>query len=93
MMIQLVQIKMNGMLLEREALRRCAKSMLAMIYDEASFEGIFDDLQQFEEEEQAGHAEQPGVMTCSALQKDRWRLRQSCTWLPCFGFVRKAHSC
>jgi hypothetical protein len=93
MIIQLVQIKMNGMLLEGEALRRCAKSTLAMIDDEASFEGIFDDLQQFEGEEQAGHAEQPDVMTCSAMQKDRWPLRLSCPWLFCFGFVRKAHSC
>jgi hypothetical protein len=29
--------------------------------DEASFESIFDDLQQFEEEEQAGRAEQQGA--------------------------------
>jgi hypothetical protein len=60
-MMQLVQVKMNGMLLEGKALSRCAKSMLAMIDDEASFEGIFDDLQQFEEEDQAGHAEQQGA--------------------------------
>jgi hypothetical protein len=32
--------------------------MSAMIDNEASFEGIFDDLQQFEPEEQAGHANQ-----------------------------------
>jgi hypothetical protein len=44
-----------------EAIRRCAESMLAMIEDAASFEGIFDDLQQFEAEEQAGHAEQQGA--------------------------------
>jgi hypothetical protein len=61
MMMQLVRVKMNGMLLEGKALSRCAKSMLAMIDDEASFEGIFDDLQQFEEEDQAGHAEQQGA--------------------------------
>jgi hypothetical protein len=35
--------------------------MLAMIDDDASCEGIFDDLQQLEEEEQAGHAEQQGA--------------------------------
>jgi hypothetical protein len=61
MKMQLVQVKMNGMLLEGEAFSRYAKPMLAMIDDEASFEGIFDDLQQFEEEEQAGHAEQQGA--------------------------------
>jgi hypothetical protein len=44
MMMQLVQVKMNGMLLEGEALSRCAKLMSAMIDDEASFESIFDDL-------------------------------------------------
>jgi hypothetical protein len=60
-MMQLVQVKMNGMLLEGEALSRCAKSMSAMIDDDASFEGIFDDLQQVEETEQVGHAEQQGA--------------------------------
>jgi hypothetical protein len=57
-MMQLLQVKMNGMLLKGEALSHCAKSMSAMIDNEASFESIFDDLQQFEEEEQAGCAEQ-----------------------------------
>jgi hypothetical protein len=52
---------MNRMLPEGEALIRCAKSMSAMIDDEAIFEGIFDYLQQFEEEEQAGHTEQQGT--------------------------------
>jgi hypothetical protein len=61
MMMQLVQVKMNGMLLDVEALSRCVKSMMAMIDDEASFEGTFNDLQQFEEEEQAGRAEQQGA--------------------------------
>jgi hypothetical protein len=56
-----VQVKMNRMLPAGEALSCCAKSMTAMIDDEASFEGIFDDLQQFEEEEQAGHTEQQGA--------------------------------
>jgi hypothetical protein len=60
-MMQLLQVKMNWMLLEGEALSRCAKSMSAMIDNEASFESIFDDLQQFEEEEQAGCAEQQGA--------------------------------
>jgi hypothetical protein len=46
---------MNGILLEGEALRH-AKSVLAMIDDEASF----DDLQQFQEEEQVGSAGQQG---------------------------------
>jgi hypothetical protein len=32
-----------------------------MIDDEASFESIFDDLQHFEEEEQAGRAVQQGL--------------------------------
>jgi hypothetical protein len=61
MMMQLVQVKMNGMLFDGEALSRCVKSMTAMIDDEASFEGTLNDLQQFEEEEQAGHAEQQGA--------------------------------
>jgi hypothetical protein len=52
---------MNGILLEGEALSRCAKSMSAMIDDEASFESIFDDLQQFEEQKRAGRAEQKGI--------------------------------
>jgi hypothetical protein len=52
---------MNGMLLEGEALSRCAKSISAMIDNEESSESIFDDLQQFEEEEQAGRAEQQGA--------------------------------
>jgi hypothetical protein len=62
-MMQLLQVMMNGMLLEGEALSHCAKSMSAMIDNEASFESIFDDLQQFEEEEQleAGCAEQQGT--------------------------------
>jgi hypothetical protein len=47
---------MNGILLDGEALRRCAQSMSSVIDDEASFESIFDDLQHFKEEEQAGHA-------------------------------------
>jgi hypothetical protein len=61
MLMQLLQVKMNGMLLDGEALSRCAKSMSAMIDNEASFESIFDDLQQFDEEEQAGCAEQQGA--------------------------------
>jgi hypothetical protein len=57
-MMQLVQVKMNKMLLEGESLSRFAKSMLTMMDDVASFESVFDDLQQCEEEEQAGHVEQ-----------------------------------
>jgi hypothetical protein len=60
-LMQLLQVKMNGMLLEGEALSHCAKPMSAMIDNEASFESIFDDLQQFEEEEQARCAEQQGA--------------------------------
>jgi hypothetical protein len=60
-MMQLLQVKMNGVLLEGEALNRCAKSISAMIDNEASFDSIFDDLQQFEEEEQAGCEEQQGT--------------------------------
>jgi hypothetical protein len=77
-----------------EAISRCAKSMSAMIDDAASFEGIFDDLQQFEAEEQAGHAEQQcaddllsdagGSVASEGL---------SCPWLTCLRFVRKAHRC
>jgi hypothetical protein len=59
-LMQLLQVKMNEMLLEGEALSHCAKSMSAMIDNEASFESIFDDLR-FEEEEQAGCAEQQGA--------------------------------
>jgi 16S rRNA G966 N2-methylase RsmD len=51
---------MNVILLEGEALSRCAKSMTAMLDDEARFESIFDNLQQLEEEEQVGRAEQQG---------------------------------
>jgi hypothetical protein len=47
---------MNGILLEGVDLSRCAESMSAMMDDEASFESIFYDLLQFEEEEQAGSA-------------------------------------
>jgi hypothetical protein len=39
------------------ALGRCAKSMSATLDDGAKYESIFDDLQQLEEEEQAGRAE------------------------------------
>jgi hypothetical protein len=35
--------------------------MSAMIHDEASFESIFDNLQHFEEEDQAGVAEKQGA--------------------------------
>jgi hypothetical protein len=52
---------MNGILLEGEALSRCAKSMSAMIHDAASFGSIFDDQQQFEEEERAGRTERQGA--------------------------------
>jgi hypothetical protein len=52
---------MNGILLGGEALSRCAKSMSAMIRDAASFGSIFDDLQQFDEEEQAGRTERQGA--------------------------------
>jgi hypothetical protein len=54
---------MNGILLEGEAVSHCAKSMhiSAMIDDEASFKSAFNYLQQFEEEEQAVHAEQQGA--------------------------------
>jgi hypothetical protein len=48
--------KMNGILLEGEALNVCTKSMSATIDDEASVESIFDDLQHFEEAKKAGRA-------------------------------------
>jgi hypothetical protein len=59
--------KMNGILLEGEALSRCGKSLLAMIDNEASFERIVDDLQQLEEEAQVGRAEQQGVICLAKL--------------------------
>jgi hypothetical protein len=49
------------MLLEGEDLSRCAKSVSVTLDDEASFEGIFDDLQQFEQEGQEECAEQEGA--------------------------------
>jgi 16S rRNA G966 N2-methylase RsmD len=52
---------MSRILLEGEALSRCAKSTSAVIDDEASFESVFDALQQLEEEEQARRAEQQGA--------------------------------
>jgi hypothetical protein len=92
-MMQLLQVKMNGMLLEGAALSRCAKSMSAVIDNEASFESTFDDLQQFDEEEQAGCAEQQGA---GDLQKDQWpltpMLRLPCPLLTVFG-LRMVHSC
>jgi hypothetical protein len=48
---------MNGIVLGGVALSLCTKSMPAVIDDEASVESSFDDLQQFEEEEQAGRAQ------------------------------------
>jgi hypothetical protein len=67
MLMQLLQIKMNGMLLEGEVLSRCAKYMLAMLDTEASSESIYGDLQQLEEHEQAERAEQENA---SDLRKD-----------------------
>jgi hypothetical protein len=59
--LQLVQVKMNGVLLEGEVLSRCAKSVLAMLDYEAGFESMLDDLLQFEEEEQPVRTEQEGA--------------------------------
>jgi hypothetical protein len=67
-MIQPLLVKMNGMLLEEEDLRGCAKT--ATLHDEGSFEGIFDDLQQFEEEELAECAEQEGADVLGDLLGD-----------------------
>jgi hypothetical protein len=61
MLMQLLQVKIDGILLEGEHLSRCAKSGSAMLDNEASFEGIFGDLQQFEEQEPAEHAEKEGT--------------------------------
>jgi hypothetical protein len=44
-----------------EAHSLCAKSMPAIMDDEASFESNFDDLQQREEEEQAGYADRAAI--------------------------------
>jgi hypothetical protein len=67
--------------------------MLAMIDDEASFESIYNDLQQFEGEEQAGHAEQQvaGDMLSNADGSvPRWPLRLPCLSLTCFRFEEGA---
>jgi hypothetical protein len=56
MLIQLLQVKMNRMLLEGEVLSPCAKSVSAMLDNEASFEYVFDELQQFEQAEWSGKA-------------------------------------
>jgi hypothetical protein len=58
MLMCLLQVKMNGMLLEGENLSRFPKFVSAMREDKASFEGILDDLQYFEEDEQVEGAEQ-----------------------------------
>ena len=60
-LMQLLQVKMNGNLLEGERLSTCAKQVAAMLDDGASFESIFDDLAQFEEEEQAERAADEGA--------------------------------
>jgi hypothetical protein len=88
--------KMNGLLLEVEALSRCAKSMSAMIDDAASFKSIFDILQQPEEEEQAGRAEQQrsGDLLSDAEGSVASEgqcttvLRLPCPLLTCFGQKR-----
>jgi hypothetical protein len=58
-----------------------------MFDDEASFEGIFDDLQQFEEDEQAERAEQEGAgnLLCDAkgLAASVGVLRLPCPLLTC----------
>jgi hypothetical protein len=63
--------------------------MLAMIDDEASFESIHNDLQQFEEEEQAGHAEQQvagDMLRHADGSVPQWLLRLPCLSLTCFRF-------
>jgi hypothetical protein len=50
-----------GCCLKGGVISHCAESVSAMLADEASFEGIFDALQQSEEEEQAKRAEQEGA--------------------------------
>jgi hypothetical protein len=89
-MMQLPQVKMNGMLLEWEALSCCAKSTSAMIDNQASFESIFDDLQHFEEEEKQDVQSSKALVICLAMQKDRWplrlMLRLPCPLLTCFRF-------
>jgi hypothetical protein len=72
MLTQLLQVKMNGMLLEGEALSRCAKSMSAMIGNEASFESIFDDLQQLRKRSKQDVQSSKALVIWLAMQKDWW---------------------
>jgi hypothetical protein len=53
--------RMSGILLEGEALSRCDEGISAITNNEASFESSFDNLQQFEKEQQAGRAERQGA--------------------------------
>jgi hypothetical protein len=75
MLMQLLQEKMDGMLHEGEVLSRCAKPVSAMLADEASFESILNDLQQFEKEDQVREQERAhtALVICLAMQKDEGR--------------------
>jgi hypothetical protein len=66
---------MNGILLKEEGFSRGVNLGLAMIEDEASFEIIFDDLQQFGKEEPAGGAEQQDAGDLLSDAEKRWPLR------------------
>jgi hypothetical protein len=95
-MMQLLQVKMNGMLLEGEVLSRCAKSVSATRDDEASLESIFDDLHLFKEEEKAGRAKQEGagdlLSDAEGSVASEGRTEAAMPWQPVCD-LRKAHSC
>jgi hypothetical protein len=65
---------MNGILLEGEVISRRTKYMSAMLDTAASFEIIYDDLQQFEEQGQA-KLSMKALVICLVMQKDWWPLR------------------
>jgi hypothetical protein len=60
-MMRLLQVKMDGMLLEWDVLSLPFKIMSAMLDNKASFQGILSDQQQVDEEKKAERAEKGGV--------------------------------
>jgi hypothetical protein len=82
--------KMNGMLLEGEALSHCAKSMSAMIDDEASFERILMICSTLRKRSKQDVQSRQALVICLAMQKDPWSLRRvlrlPCPLLTCFRF-------
>jgi hypothetical protein len=54
-LMQLLQVKMNGHLLEDGRLSNCADDFLRMVEEEAGFNSIYEDLAQMEEIDLAWH--------------------------------------